>query len=79
MWIRHRDLHILAENINMYISDDRFQISHDVESEEWTLHINSVQLKDKGAYECQVPMQPVKSYTFLLDVLGEHIYDTRYI
>lgn len=70
MWIRHQDLHILAENFDMYILDDRFRIYHNEESKEWILHINSVELKDNGTYECQVPMQPVKSYTFRLDIKG---------
>lgn len=54
-----------------YTSDQRFQATHDKETADWTLQIKWVQKRDKGAYECQVSTQPVKSYFVELDVVGK--------
>ncbi|XP_069998074.1 uncharacterized protein [Penaeus vannamei] len=57
-WIRQRDLHILTVGILTYTSDDRFQVYHPENSEEWHLDINPVTFRDSGIYECQVSTSP---------------------
>ncbi|KAK7083171.1 hypothetical protein SK128_000977 [Halocaridina rubra] len=67
-WIRKRDLHILTVGVSTYTSDDRFQVYHPEDSNEWHLQINSVNFKDSGAYECQVSTSPKISLPVLLSV-----------
>ncbi len=38
-WIRHKDINLLSSGRNLYSSDQRFQIVHNPETEEWTLHV----------------------------------------
>ncbi|XP_042885303.1 hemicentin-1-like isoform X2 [Penaeus japonicus] len=57
-WIRQRDLHILTVGILTYTSDDRFQVYHPENSDEWHLEINPVTFRDSGIYECQVSTSP---------------------
>ncbi|XP_068250936.1 LOW QUALITY PROTEIN: kin of IRRE-like protein 1 [Palaemon carinicauda] len=57
-WIRQRDLHILTVGIFTYTSDDRFQVYHPENSNEWFLEISSVTFRDAGTYECQVSTSP---------------------
>ncbi|XP_019868521.2 lachesin isoform X2 [Aethina tumida] len=68
-WIRHRDIHILTVGSYTYTSDQRFQATHHVETDEWTLQIKWAQKRDAGVYECQISSQPVKSYFIRLNVV----------
>lgn len=70
-WIRHRDIHILTVGAYTYTSDQRFQATHDKETGDWTLQIKWLQKRDRGAYECQISTQPVKSYFVNLEVVGK--------
>lgn len=42
----------------VYTNDERFQVIHNENSEEWDLQIKFVQKRDNGTYECQVIMKP---------------------
>ncbi|XP_043235081.1 protein sidekick-1-like [Amphibalanus amphitrite] len=53
-WLRRRDWHILSSNLQLYIQDERFQVTHPGGSDEWNMHIKPVQYSDAGSYECQV-------------------------
>ncbi|OXA62402.1 Opioid-binding protein/cell adhesion molecule [Folsomia candida] len=69
-WVRKRDLHILSAGVYTYTSDQRFVVLHHPEkSENWTLCIRSVQLRDQGTYECQVNTEPKFSMAFHLNVI----------
>lgn len=70
-WIRHRDIHILTVGSYTYTSDQRFQVNHHKDSDDWTLQIKWAQNRDAGIYECQISTQPVKSYFVNLDVVGK--------
>ncbi|XP_045119612.1 uncharacterized protein LOC123509390 isoform X2 [Portunus trituberculatus] len=52
-WIRRRDLHVLTVGVYTFTNDDRFQALHAEESDQWSLVINPVTLRDSGVYECQ--------------------------
>ncbi|XP_066255266.1 zwei Ig domain protein zig-8-like isoform X1 [Euwallacea similis] len=68
-WIRHRDIHILTVGSYTYTSDQRFQVNHHTETDEWTLQIKWAQKRDAGIYECQISTQPVRSYFVNLNVV----------
>ena len=53
-WLRRRDWHILSSNLQLYIQDERFEVTHLSTSDEWNLRINPVRHSDSGSYECQV-------------------------
>ncbi|XP_076036242.1 uncharacterized protein LOC143022120 isoform X2 [Oratosquilla oratoria] len=53
-WMRRRDLHILTVGHVTYSADDRFKVLHTEGSQEWTLVIQFAQIRDSGAYECQL-------------------------
>ncbi|KAH0949060.1 hypothetical protein HN011_004008, partial [Eciton burchellii] len=67
-WIRKRDLHILTSSIHAYTGDARFSVKHPEASDEWTLKIAYVQLRDAGVYECQVNTEPKMNLAFMLKV-----------
>ncbi|XP_063602925.1 titin-like [Penaeus indicus] len=53
-WIRKRDWHVLTSGEILYTPDRRFSVLHVAGSQDWTLHIKYVSVKDNGTYECQV-------------------------
>ncbi|KPI99656.1 Kin of IRRE-like protein 1 [Papilio xuthus] len=67
-WIRKRDLHNLAVGVHAYSRDPRFAAIHTEGSDDWVLRVANVQLKDTGAYECQVSTEPKMGITFWLTV-----------
>ncbi|MPC27604.1 hypothetical protein E2C01_020778 [Portunus trituberculatus] len=70
-WIRKRDLHVLTSGMVVFASDQRFQVIHAEKSENWTLQVKYVQLRDAGVYECQVNTVPKISMAYTLTVVGE--------
>lgn len=70
-WIRKRDLHILTSSIHAYTGDARFSVKHPEASDEWTLKIAYVQMRDAGVYECQVNTEPKMNLAFILKVEGK--------
>ncbi|KAK8737960.1 hypothetical protein OTU49_004318 [Cherax quadricarinatus] len=53
-WIRRRDWHVLTSADVLYTHDRRFSVLHVAGTQDWTLHIKYVDVKDNGTYECQV-------------------------
>ena len=51
-WVRTRDRHILAVDMEVFIPDTRFLIMHSGHT--WTLAIREVSARDEGTYQCQV-------------------------
>ncbi|XP_035775384.1 uncharacterized protein LOC118457710 [Anopheles albimanus] len=68
-WIRRKDYHLLTIGVTTYSSDERFNIIHSEDKEEWPLQIKYVQLRDAGLYECQVSTHPPTSIFVKLDVV----------
>ncbi|XP_065161598.1 limbic system-associated membrane protein-like isoform X2 [Atheta coriaria] len=68
-WIRRKDYHLLTVGPTTYSSDERFQAVHIQHSEDWTLKIKYVQLRDAGLYECQVSSHPPTSIFIQLNVV----------
>uniref|UniRef100_A0AAG5DTW7 Ig-like domain-containing protein n=1 Tax=Anopheles atroparvus TaxID=41427 RepID=A0AAG5DTW7_ANOAO len=68
-WIRRKDYHLLTIGFTTYSSDERFNIIHSDDTEEWPLQIKYVQLRDAGLYECQVSTHPPTSIFVKLDVV----------
>ncbi|XP_055326653.1 uncharacterized protein LOC129580343 [Sitodiplosis mosellana] len=68
-WIRRRDYHLLTVSLTTYSSDERYSVSHAKHSEDWTLQIKYVQLRDAGVYECQVSVHPPSSIFIYLNVV----------
>ncbi|XP_050538322.1 inactive tyrosine-protein kinase 7-like [Daktulosphaira vitifoliae] len=68
-WMRKRDLHILTAGVLTYTSDQRFQVIHPDNSDNWTLLIKFAQPRDAGIYECQVNTEPKMSLAFQLNVV----------
>ncbi|KAH8331703.1 hypothetical protein KR074_010186 [Drosophila pseudoananassae] len=68
-WIRKKDYHLLTVGLTTYSSDERFSATHLKHSEDWTLQIKFVQLRDAGVYECQVSTHPPTSIFLHLSVV----------
>ncbi|XP_055678837.1 uncharacterized protein LOC129787331 [Lutzomyia longipalpis] len=70
-WIRRSkdDYHLLTVGMTTYSSDERFNAIHREDTDEWTLQIKFVQLRDSGVYECQVSSHPPSSIMIQLDVV----------
>ncbi|XP_042882701.1 zwei Ig domain protein zig-8-like [Penaeus japonicus] len=68
-WIRGRDLRILTVGGYTYTTDLRFEALHQQASSEWTLRIRSVQLRDRGSYECQIATKPIRTFNVFLKVV----------
>lgn len=71
MWIRRRDWHILTSGTTTYTTDERYEVVHPEDADEWHLVIRYVQKRDNGTYECQVSTTffLTLSYIFLLFLL----------
>ncbi|XP_037050920.1 uncharacterized protein LOC119084880 isoform X2 [Bradysia coprophila] len=68
-WIRRKDYHLLTVGLTTYSSDERYSATHLIHSEDWTLQIKFVQLRDAGLYECQVSTHPPTSIFLHLNVV----------
>ncbi|CAG9801356.1 unnamed protein product [Chironomus riparius] len=68
-WIRKNDYHLLTVGLTTYSSDERFCATHLKNSEDWTLQIKYVQMRDAGQYECQVTKYPPMSIFLTLNVV----------
>ncbi|XP_023317971.1 uncharacterized protein LOC106651302 isoform X1 [Trichogramma pretiosum] len=70
-WIRRKkdQRELLTVGLQTYASDERFQARHFHHSEDWTLEIKYVQLRDAGLYECQVSTHPPTSIFLRLEVV----------
>lgn len=64
-------MHILSSSIYVYTGDERFSVKHPEASDQWTLKIEFVQLRDAGVYECQVNTEPKMNLAFALIVEGK--------
>jgi len=53
-WIRLRDWHILSTGANTFTQDERFSVRHSPGTQDWTLAIKFVNVRDQGVYVCQV-------------------------
>nr|XP_027234337.1 uncharacterized protein LOC113825700 [Penaeus vannamei] len=60
-WIRQRDLHILTVGRYTYTTDQRYEVIHSVDSQDWILKIKYAQVRDSGTYECQGQSSVVQS------------------
>ncbi|XP_031626478.1 uncharacterized protein LOC116342847 [Contarinia nasturtii] len=68
-WVRRRDFHLITVSLITYSSDERYSVSHAKNSEDWTLQIKYVQLRDAGVYECSVSVHPPTSIFIYLNVV----------
>ncbi|XP_071536358.1 zwei Ig domain protein zig-8-like isoform X2 [Panulirus ornatus] len=68
-WIRHRDLHLLTVDQYTYTSDQRFQAMYEPSTGDWVLLVASVQLRDRGVYECQIGTTPPRSHFVTLHII----------
>ncbi|XP_050714545.1 myotilin-like [Eriocheir sinensis] len=75
MWMRGRDLHILTVGKVTYSADERFQILHSQETDDWTLQIQYTQPRDAGAYKCQVNSDPKIVRNVYLTVTDKRFLD----
>ncbi|XP_068235980.1 zwei Ig domain protein zig-8-like isoform X2 [Palaemon carinicauda] len=80
-WIRKRDLHVLSSGQVVFASDQRFQVLHPIDSDEWTLQIKYAQRRDAGVYECQVNTEPKISRSYFLNVVESRarIFGPEYV
>ncbi|XKL63089.1 hypothetical protein PGB90_005453 [Kerria lacca] len=53
-WIRRRDWHIITSGVLTYSTDDRYQVLHNENSDNWDLKIKYATKRDTGTYECQI-------------------------
>ncbi|KAK3859116.1 hypothetical protein Pcinc_034735 [Petrolisthes cinctipes] len=53
-WIRRRDYQLLTSGPLTYSRDQRFGVVRPEDADDWALQIKFVQIRDEGAYECQV-------------------------
>ena len=51
-WVRRRDKHILAVDMELFIFDPRLAILQS--KDRWTLSLRNVVEEDEGTYQCQV-------------------------
>ena len=61
-WLKHKDLHILSVGRLKYTSDNRYKVIHRPNTGDFQLHINYVQPKDAGVYECQISTKPISEF-----------------
>ncbi|CAL4094888.1 unnamed protein product [Meganyctiphanes norvegica] len=76
-WMRRRDLHILTVGLVTYTADDRFQVFHTPQTDDWTLQIQSSQARDSGAYTCQVNSDPKIFIHMYLKVTDKKYFDSQ--
>lgn len=68
--MRKSDLHILTSENFVFSSDQRFEVIHHDDSDEWNLKLNYVTTNDSGYYECQLNTQPKIKLSVHLEVTG---------
>lgn len=69
-WIRHRDIHLLTVGRYTYTSDQRFEATHVVHTDDYALRIIFAQTRDAGTYECQIGTTPPIGYFVHLTIVG---------
>ncbi|XP_042892578.1 zwei Ig domain protein zig-8-like, partial [Penaeus japonicus] len=74
-WMRVRDLHILTVGLVTYSADERFQVLHSGETDDWTLQVQYSQPRDSGAYKCQVNSDPKIVRNVYLSVTDKRLLD----
>ncbi|XP_042861179.1 zwei Ig domain protein zig-8-like [Penaeus japonicus] len=74
-WMRGRDLHILTVGLITYSADERFQVIHSKETDDWTLQVQYSQPRDSGAYKCQVNSDPKIVRNVYLSVTDKRFLD----
>ncbi|XP_042235867.1 zwei Ig domain protein zig-8-like [Homarus americanus] len=74
-WMRGRDLHILTVGDLTYSADDRFQVLHTPETDDWTLQVLFTKPWDTGTYKCQVNSHPKIFRDVYLSVMDKHRLD----
>ncbi|XP_064085330.1 zwei Ig domain protein zig-8-like [Macrobrachium nipponense] len=67
-WMRVRDFHILTVGVITYSADQRFQVLHSTETDDWTLQVQYAQPRDSGSYKCQVNSDPKIARSVYLSV-----------
>ncbi|XP_047489595.1 zwei Ig domain protein zig-8-like [Penaeus chinensis] len=76
-WMRVRDLHILTIGLVTYSADDRFQVLHSPETDDWTLQVQYSQPRDSGTYKCQVNSDPKIVRNVHLTVTDKRLLDSQ--
>nr|XP_045613078.1 zwei Ig domain protein zig-8-like [Procambarus clarkii] len=74
-WMRGRDLHILTVGLVTYSADERFQVLHTQETDDWTLQVQYSQPRDSGTYKCQVNSDPKIVRNVFLTVTDKRYLD----
>ncbi|XP_071544020.1 kin of IRRE-like protein 1 [Panulirus ornatus] len=74
-WMRGRDLHILTVGLVTYSADERFQVLHTQETDDWTLQVQYSQPRDSGTYKCQVNSDPKIVRNVFLSVTDKRFLD----
>ncbi|KAF2360084.1 Immunoglobulin V-set domain [Trinorchestia longiramus] len=69
LWIRRKNLQIIAAGEYRYTTDVRFSIVVDAENKEWMLKLKNVTYDDSGVYECQVATTPMLTFAVYLNVV----------
>jgi hypothetical protein len=64
-------LHILSVGKLLYSSDNRYEVVHRSNMDEYQLRIDYVQPKDQDVYECQISTKPVTAFHIHLRVLQD--------
>jgi Immunoglobulin I-set domain len=71
-WVRRRDdqLHLITFGPSIYISDSRYSLEFK-EPNDWQLHIQYVNERDEGQFECQINTSPPLILVVHLEVIGK--------
>ncbi|XP_042210777.1 hemicentin-2-like isoform X5 [Homarus americanus] len=70
VWVRSRDISIVAVGPFIYAPTDRFQVVHEEGSPDHQLKIRMVEERDQGAYACQMSLEPLVVHKIWLSVEG---------
>lgn len=73
--MRRRDdqLHLITFGTSIYISDSRYSLEFK-EPNDWQLHIQYVNERDEGQFECQINTQPPSILVVHLEVIGKSTF-----
>ncbi|KAG7177950.1 Immunoglobulin superfamily member 10-like [Homarus americanus] len=80
VWVRSRDISIVAVGPFIYAPTDRFQVVHEEGSPDHQLKIRMVEERDQGAYACQMSLEPLvvhKIWLSMEEVGGPSIVETH--
>ncbi|KHJ43904.1 immunoglobulin V-set domain protein [Trichuris suis] len=72
-WIRQSDRQVISVQEDMVINDDRFQMFHRKNSNDWCLIINHSNFNDSGAYECLLSTDPPLRLTMRLHIVENNV------